>query len=202
MIVRDNLGHLFEFFKLFRNLLLSIFFISCSIIIAPYFPFIVINPGVLFLVLNSQYYEDHSQVQEEYEKQETWLEQQLQSLKAEKRDCSHCIVFQHIPWFLNTSDEPKQYFNIDIETRVRMLDKLRDGGVRYIFCGHYHRNAGGCYGDLELVVTSAIGQQIGKDVSGMRLVKVTKDVVEHKYYGLESGDFPTNINLSDDNKLP
>ena len=156
------------------------------------------------MVLNSQYYEDHSQVEEEYAKQEAWLDQQLESVKAKgNRECSHCIIFQHIPWFLSTPDEPKQYFNIDIETRMRMLNKLRDGGVRHIFCGHYHRNAGGCYGDLELVVTSAIGQQIGgKDVSGMRLVKVTRDSVEHKYYGLEAGDFPTNIDLSDANKLP
>ena len=155
-------------------------------------------------MLNSQYYEDHSQVEEEYEKQEAWLDQQLESVKAKgERECSHCIVFQHIPWFLNTPDEPKQYFNIDIETRMRMLNKLRDSGVRHIFCGHYHRNAGGWYGDLELVVTSAIGQQIGgEDVSGMRLVKVTRDSVEHKYYGLEGGDFPTNIDLSDENKLP
>ena len=35
------------------------------------------------------------------------------------------------------------------------------------------RNAGGFYRDLEVVITSAIGCQIGPDQHGMRLVKVT-----------------------------
>ena len=159
-------------------------------------------------MLNSQYYEDHSQVPGEYKKQELWLDQQLASFKEGKESGSkedrpsHCIVFQHIPWFLNTADEPKQYFNIDPPTRMRMLDKLRDAGVTHVFCGHYHRNAGGRYGDLEVVVTSAIGQQIGSDVSGMRLVKVTQDEIQHKYYGLETNEFPLTIDLSDGKPLP
>ena len=45
-------------------------------------------------------------------------------------------------------------------------------GIRKIFCGHYHRNAGGFYKDLEVIVTSAIGCQIGPDQHGMRIVKV------------------------------
>lgn len=58
-------------------------------------------------------------------------------------------------------------------------------GVRHIFCGHCHRNAGGFYKDLELVITSAIGMQIGSDKSGIRIVKVKKNEVSHKYYPLE-----------------
>jgi len=156
--------------------------------------------GVLFLALNSQYYEDHSQVEDEYTQQELWLDQQLELVKL--KQCQHCVVFQHIPWFLKDANEEKDYFNIEINTRLRMLNKLRDAGVRHIFCGHYHRNAGGFYGDLELVVTSAVGCQIGKDVSGIRLVKVTKDKIEHKYYGVEDENFPKTIELDGDCKLP
>ena len=57
-------------------------------------------------------------------------------------------------------------------------------GVRTIFCGHYHRNAGGFYGDMELVVTSAVGAQLGEDLSGFRIVSVNEDSVKHKYYEL------------------
>ena len=156
--------------------------------------------GVLFLVLNSQYYEDHSQVEDEYTQQELWLHQQLELVKT--KQCQHCVVFQHIPWFLKDANEEKDYFNIEINTRLRMLNKLRDAGIRHIFCGHYHRNAGGFYGDLELVVTSAVGCQIGNDVSGMRLVKVTKEKIEHKYYGVEDENFPKEIDLDGDSKLP
>jgi len=156
-------------------------------------------PGILCLVLNSQYYEDHSHIEEEYLKQEAWLDEQLNLVKSHL--CTHCIVFQHIPWFLQTPDEDKEYFNIEKDTRFRMLDKLRSAGVRHIFCGHYHRNAGGFYGDLELVVTSAVGCQLGNDAPGMRIVRVTKDKVQHKYYELEK-DFPHKLDLEGDVELP
>ncbi|KAL3195729.1 hypothetical protein MRX96_001847 [Rhipicephalus microplus] len=61
---------------------------------------------------------------------------------------------------------------------------LREG-VRAIFCGHYHCNAGGFYKDMELVVTSAIGAQLGCDILGLRVVKVREDNIEHQYYALD-----------------
>lgn len=66
-------------------------------------------------------------------------------------------------------------------------------GVRHFFCGHYHRNAGGFYKDMELVITSAIGMTLGKDKSGFRIVKVKKDTVSHQYYELD--DVPKTINF-------
>ena len=73
-----------------------------------------------------------------------------------------------------------------------MLTKFKSSNVSKIFCGHYHRNAGGWDGpSLELVVTSAIGCQIGNDPHGMRIVKVFEDHIEHKYHSLE--DCPTDI---------
>ena len=36
------------------------------------------------------------------------------------------------------------------------------------------RNAGGFYRDLEVVVTSALGCQLGADTHGMRLVRVAR----------------------------
>ena len=103
-------------------------------------------------------------------------------------------MFQHIPWFLKNPDEDKEYFNIEVGLRKRMLDKFYDAGVRKIFCGHYHRNTGGWYKDLEVVVTSAIGCQIGQDPHGMRLVKVHDKNVEHAYHGLDT--FPVDIDLT------
>jgi serine/threonine-protein phosphatase CPPED1 len=44
-----------------------------------------------------------------------------------------------------------------------------------------------------MVTTSAIGAQLGDDKSGMRLVKVLEDAIEHKYYALE--DFPEKLEL-------
>ena len=109
-----------------------------------------------------------------------------------EKSAKHKVIFQHIPWFLKTPEEPKEYFNIDIELRKKMLTKFKSSNVSKIFCGHYHRNAGGWDGpSLELVVTSAIGCQIGNDPHGMRIVKVFEDHIEHKYHSLE--DCPTDI---------
>ncbi|XP_032430555.1 serine/threonine-protein phosphatase CPPED1 isoform X3 [Xiphophorus hellerii] len=58
-------------------------------------------------------------------------------------------------------------------------------GVTAVFSGHYHRNAGGCHDGLDMVVTSAIGCQLGDDTHGVRLVAVTANAVVHRYYSLE-----------------
>ena len=64
--------------------------------------------------------------------------------------------------------------------------------MRYIFCGHYHRNAGGFYNGIEQVVTSAIGAQLGNDESGIRIVNVSEDKITHEYVNLENGDETTS----------
>jgi hypothetical protein len=68
--------------------------------------------------------------------------------------------------------------NINVEAPIK---RFLITGVKYIFCGHYHRNAGGFYKDLELIVTSAIGASLGKDPSGFRIVNVMEDKISHKY---------------------
>ncbi|KAK8787298.1 hypothetical protein V5799_022925 [Amblyomma americanum] len=140
--------------------------------------------GVMCIVLNSQFYEDPSLVQELAREQDSWLDQQLE--EAQRSGAKHVVVFQHIPWFLRKSDEEKEYFNIVLDLRLRMLDKFYKAGVRAIFCGHYHRNAGGFYKDMELVVTSAIGAQLGNDGHGFRIVKVREDKIEHQYHTLDN----------------
>lgn len=148
--------------------------------------------GVLFVVLNSQYFADKSLVTDLALAQEEWLDSVLLRFKTSNR-FKHLVVFQHIPWFLKDHEEENQYFNIDKELRLRMLDKLYEAGVRHIFTGHYHRNAGGMYKDMEVVVTSAIGAQLGDDKSGLRVVKVRHDTIEHKYYSLE--EVPQEIDI-------
>nr|XP_045377678.1 serine/threonine-protein phosphatase CPPED1 isoform X2 [Camelus bactrianus] len=58
-------------------------------------------------------------------------------------------------------------------------------GVKAVFSGHYHRHAGGTYQDLDMVVSSAIGCQLGKDTHGLRVVVVTAEKIVHRYYSLD-----------------
>lgn len=138
--------------------------------------------GVYFLAVNSQYWEDSTQCQDLAAQHEAWLDARLAEVKAKQP--LHVVVFQHIPLFISDIDEPKQYFNIQPKLRKEILDKFKKAGVKYIFCGHYHRNAGGKYGDLELVVTSAVGAQLGHDDHGYRVVRVTKEKLDHQYCSL------------------
>jgi len=147
--------------------------------------------GCCFIILNSQFYEDASNVPELYAEHEKWLESELAT--AAEQGVKHTLVFQHIPWFVEKSDEEKFYFNVEKELRIKKLEQFHKAGVRKIFCGHYHRNAGGFYKDLEVVVTSAIGCQIGPDEHGMRVVKVREDALEHQYHPLHN--FPTRVTL-------
>lgn len=138
------------------------------------------------IVLNSSLIQAPIQVQGEADKQEQWLKQQLAQAKA---DGKRIVIFQHIPFFLKTPDEPDQYFDIPKRHRSRYLALLHQYGVRYVFAGHYHRNAEGQDGDLDMVVTGPVGMPIGPDPSGFRIVRL--DTMDHPYIGL--GTIPNQV---------
>jgi 3',5'-cyclic AMP phosphodiesterase CpdA len=122
--------------------------------------------------------------------QETWLKTEL--AKAQASGARHIVVFQHHSWFLEKADEPAQYFNVPLEPRRRYLDLLKGAGVRYVFAGHYHRNASGRDGDLEMITSGPVGRPLGADPSGIRIVSVKETGLTHTYYGFGSipNEFP------------
>lgn len=145
--------------------------------------------GVFNVVLNSSVLRDPSGAPEVLQSQQDWLEKQLQNPQTEK--AKHVFVFQHHPMFLETDDEPDQYFNIPLERRTPLLAQLKAANVRAVFAGHYHRNAYGRSGAMEMITTGPVGRPLGKDPSGFRIVKVQEDGIEHQYYGLD--DVPESI---------
>ncbi|XP_038675305.1 serine/threonine-protein phosphatase CPPED1 isoform X1 [Scyliorhinus canicula] len=139
--------------------------------------------GVLYIVLNSQFFQDASNCTELEQAHDLWLNNQLAA--AEQLKCKHVIVFQHIPLFLQSPDEENNYFNLETSKRLDLLQRFEKAGVKAIFSGHYHRNAGGMFNNLEMVVTSAIGCQLGEDKHGVRVVVVTEEKIHHKYISLD-----------------
>lgn len=137
------------------------------------------------IVLNSSLLKAPAKVPEDATKQEKWLVEELDKARAAG---AMPVIFQHIPLFLEKADEPDQYFNIPAETRRRVLQILHRGGVHYVFAGHYHRNAFGRDGDLEMITSGPAGMPIGPDPSGIRIGELKGASVEHKYYGL--GNLP------------
>ncbi len=141
--------------------------------------------GMYGIVLDSSLFKAPGKVMEEAAKQEKWLEQELAKGQASGVPV---VIFQHIPFFLEKADEPDQYFNLPLETRQRVLALLKRNGVRYVFAGHYHRNAYGRDGDLEMVTSGPSGMPIGPDPSGIRIGEVSGARIVHQYYGL--GNLP------------
>jgi 3',5'-cyclic AMP phosphodiesterase CpdA len=133
------------------------------------------------IVLNSSLIGAPEAVMDEAAAQERWLEAEL--VKARASGAAHVVVFQHHSWFIADAAEPTAYFNIPLETRQRYVARLKAAGVRYVFAGHYHRNALAKDGDLEMITTGPVGRPLGPDPSGFRIVRVTPAAISHEYFG-------------------
>jgi 3',5'-cyclic AMP phosphodiesterase CpdA len=145
--------------------------------------------GFVGIVLDSTLIQSPEKVQDLVAEQETWLESQLE--KAHKEGATQIVIFQHHSWFLDSADEIDQYFNLPSARRAKYLALFHKFGVKYIFCGHYHRNTVAHDGDLEVVTTGALGKPLG-DESGMRIAIVRDSGIEHRFYNL--GEIPNQIN--------
>lgn len=113
--------------------------------------------------------------------QSDWLHQILE--KGEKT--RHIILFGHYPFFIKNSDEPETYSNIGPESRGKYLSLFDKYNVTAVFSGHLHDNAESLSGKTQMIVTSAVGRPLGDAPSGLRIIKVYKDRISHKYYPLD-----------------
>jgi serine/threonine-protein phosphatase CPPED1 len=148
------------------------------------------------IVLNSSIIHSPQHVPNELEQQEVWLRAELERARSE--GVRHLVIFQHHPWFLSEPGEKDQYFNIPLERRTRYLELFQQYGVTHVFAGHYHRNALGRDGSLEMVTSEPVGRPLGKDGSGIRVVTVRDSGIEHRYY--ELGFLPSRVVLDEKQK--
>ena len=145
--------------------------------------YVIRHPGMRGIVLNSLYFKSPAGVEKQAAAQAKWLNKQLK--KAGRSSAKPLLVFQHHSWFLTDDGEKDEYFNIPTTTRKKYLALFNEYGVSHVFAGHYHRNAFGKSGDLEMVTTGPVGKPLGKDPSGFRIVKVSGNKVSHHYYELD-----------------
>jgi 3',5'-cyclic AMP phosphodiesterase CpdA len=142
-----------------------------------------------FIVLNSTLIRDPEDAESERDAQREWLDDAL----VEGAGADHIFILQHHPWILEERDEGDGYFNIPWDIREGYLDLFEQHQVTAVFSGHYHRNAHAQANGIEYVITGPVGKPLGDDDSGLRIVKVYPDHIEHEYY--EFGDVPTEVNL-------
>jgi 3',5'-cyclic AMP phosphodiesterase CpdA len=150
------------------------------------------HQGLIGIVLDSSLIHSPQKMPDQLAEQERWLKAELE--RARNEGARQIVVFQHHPWFLSAADEADQYFNIPRERRARHLALFREFGVKYLFSGHYHRNALARDGSIEAITTGPVGKALGDAKSGIRIAIVRDDRIEHRYYDL--GDLPNRINLA------
>jgi 3',5'-cyclic AMP phosphodiesterase CpdA len=150
------------------------------------------HQGLVGIVLNSSLIHTPEKAPEELAAQERWLRTELGKAKAE--GARHIVVFQHHPWFIKSANEADQYFNIPVARRAAYMAMFREFGVRYLFCGHYHRNAEAKDGEIENVTSGPVGKPLGGAKSGIRVAIVRDDRIEHRYF--ELGDLPVAVEVN------
>jgi Icc-related predicted phosphoesterase len=122
-------------------------------------------------------------------KMESWLAAELAKAKAD--GMKNLIVFQHIPPFMKSVDEPETYDSFPPETRARYLKLLHEYGVKHLFAGHYHATVEARDGDLEIHITGPVGMPLRGGKSGMRIVSVSPGQVSQQYY--DFGALPESL---------
>ncbi len=147
--------------------------------------------GSHFVVLNSCVAYDAGDVPDEWEALVKFLRKDIQA--ARDSGCEDIVVFMHHPLFVDHPDEEDGYFVIPGERRSVILDILKAQGVSAVFAGHLHRNVYGSYGALQLIATGAVGYPLGDDPSGLRVVRMYGDTIQHDYYGFD--DVPESVAL-------
>ncbi len=142
--------------------------------------------GLYGIVLNSSLIHSPGKAMDAFNKQNAWLREEL--AKAKASGARHIVVFQHHPFFLERADEPDQYFNIPLARRKPLLELFHQAGVKHLFAGHYHRNAYGRDGEIEMVTTGPVGMPLGGAHSGFRAVWVSEGKIKNEYF--EFGAIP------------
>src|SRR5262249_31593505 len=135
--------------------------------------------GVHCIALNSSLMKDPTDAQDLNQQQDEWLYQELE--QAGRMHPKHSFIFSHHSWFLVKADEEDSHFNIPKEKRLKLLDLFERMGVTACFSGHYHANAYGKYGNIEVITTGAVGRPLWGDVSGFRIVNVNENGITHNY---------------------
>ncbi len=150
------------------------------------------HKGTRFIVLNSAIWFDPSLIPGEWEQQLGYLREALQGTRDNGN--RHAVVFSHHPLFVERSDEEDSSNSIPGERRRPVLDLLMEYGVSHQFAGHLHKNAYASHEGFSVVASGPVGYPLGEEPSGLRIVKVSGERIEHSYFGLD--DVPDSIGLS------
>ena len=147
--------------------------------------FAFLHKGSAFIGFNSSLIKARLEKQEQ--KQYNWL---VSSLKKYNK-ATKTILFCHYPFYNSSPAEPESYSNIAPDQREKYLSLFETNGVDAVFSGHLHNNRELTYGQVQLVTTSALGKPLGNAPSGLRIVRIYQNRIEHRYFGMD--ELPDNV---------
>ena len=148
--------------------------------------------GITGIVLNSNLEKGTKNVPEEAARMEAWFKAEIAKSKK-GAGAKQIIVFQHIPFFRKDPNEPEVYENIPVDVRQRYLKVMHDNGVKWVFAGHQHQNEEARDGDLQVIATGPVGMPLHGAKSGIRIVVVTPESLQHKYF--DFGEIPELLDV-------
>ena len=145
--------------------------------------------GASFIVLNSSVGFDDSNMPQEWQRQVTFLSSSLRD--AQSKGSTHIIVFVHHPLYGENPEEEDSWAVLPRDKRGILLNLFETHGVSAVFAGHWHRCHYLNHKGIQMVTTGAVGYPLGEEPSGLRIVKVLQDRIEHEYYGFD--DLPESV---------
>jgi serine/threonine-protein phosphatase CPPED1 len=143
--------------------------------------------GCLFIGINSSIIKSGQGKSEE--EQFNWISKLLDT----NRSPVHIILFSHYPFFIKSADEPDSYSNVATVLRTKYLSLFNKYNVEAVFSGHLHVNDSSGYMNTKMISTCSVGKPLGKDPSGIRIIKVMKDRTESIFFPLDK--VPDTIRL-------
>ena len=135
-----------------------------------------------FIVINSNVTFNPYKLPDEWEKQLNFLKTTLK----ESNSIKNKVVFLHHPLFINSPYEENNFISIHKPHRNILLSLFDLYGVNFVFAGHWHRNSYTKYKNIEIITSGPVGYPLGKDPSGIRILKASDSKLIHKYYALDS----------------
>ena len=135
-----------------------------------------------FIVINSNITFNPYKIPDEWEKQLNFLKNTLK----ESKNIKNKVVFLHHPLFINSPYEENNFISIHKPHRNILLSLFDLYGVNAVFAGHWHRNSYAKYKNIEIITSGPVGYPLGKDPSGIRILKANNTNLIHKYYPLDT----------------
>ena len=137
-----------------------------------------------FIIVNTQLWK--VEVAEESAKHHAWF---IKTLKEAHAKGSKSIIVGHYPIFVNTADEPDEYFNLPMPLRQELLTLCVEEGVVAYFAGHVHKNLEREYKGIPMIASASSSRNFDGAPMGFRLWVLTEDGPKsHEYIAIEGLD--------------